>query len=962
MVFPPELLRDFFSAMEPQIAGDVHTDAVTRAIYATDASIYQIQPIGVLIPRHEDDVHAAVEQAGRFKIPILPRGGGSSLAGQAVGAALVIDFSKYLDALLEVNVEEGWARVQPGIVLDQLDAALKPLGVKLGPDPASSSRATIGGMVANNASGSHSILYGNMVNHTRAARAFLADGTLVDFGPLDQDEWRLRRIRSGLEGNVYRYLDNVLKEASDVIERDTPKHWRRSNGYRIEHLINGEKRNLTQLLCGSEGTLAVLSEITVALVPRPKRTALGILHFNTLEESLRAVTAVLETQPSAVELFDGFAIDQARKAPGFSHRLTFIDGRPGAVLITEYYGESQLELADKLARLQETMERTRQGYAIVPLMTPLEIENVWAVRKEGLGLISGVQGDYKPVAFIEDASVPVEHLADYIRELEPLLKGTKTVMYAHASAGCLHVRPFINMKDAQELEKMREIALASTELVKKYNGAISSEHGDGLVRSWLLESLVGQDLYNVYRQIKEIFDPSNLFNPGKVVDAPSMTENLRYGPEYSSISIEEELDFSETGGFARAVELCNGNGACRNLLSGSMCPSFMVTREEEHSTRGRANALRAAMSGVLPVDSFTSRRMYEVMELCVQCKACTTECPSNVDMTKIKTEWLSKYWEENGRPFRTKLFAHIPQYTRKIAGRLARPVNWFNRQAFVKNALARVLKISNKRTLPPFAAEPFTMWYKKQRWSSDGPSVVLFADTFNNYNHVEVSRAAAEFLRRIGYKVFVSDGKACCGRTLLSKGLINEAQVQALKTVEVLYEYAREGVPIIGLEPSCILMLRDEYLSLLPGDIRTQQVAEVTMTFEEFVAHLARTDALDHVLWTEERRKILVHGHCHQKSIVGMQPAERCLSLPPNYSVETIDSGCCGMAGSFGYEEEHYDISIAMAERSLAPTIRAAPEDTIIVAAGTSCRAQIMDTTGRHALHPAEVMLQALEE
>ena len=963
-----DVLEDFAASLRPRLAGELRLDAMTRALYATDASVCQIQPIGVLIPKHVDDVQAAIEAAAKYRVPVLPRGGGSSLAGQTVGAALVIDFTQHLDALLEVNAEEGWARVQPGLVLDRLNAHLAPHGWMVGPDPASSNRATLGGMVGNNATGTHSILYGNVINHVREVRALLADGSEAAFGPRDADAWAAAERLPGFEGRLYRDLDQLLQTHGDVIARDTTTHWRRNSGYRLEYLLDPVHtvhgvvsqggRNVAHLLCGSEGTLAVTTEMTLALVPRPKQTALGIVHFHTRPDALRAVTGILETNPSAIELFDGTAIERTRQTPGFANRLTFVEGNPGAVLLTEYYGESEANLRDRLVAL----ERTGLGYTVVRATAPERIQDVWAVRKESLGLLMGVKGDYKPVALIEDASVPVEHLAGYIEELDQVFEETNTeaVFYAHASAGCLHVRPFLNTKDAREVIKMREISAASMALVKKYDGAFASEHGDGIVRGWLNESFLGPDLYAVYHELKHIFDPDHILNPGAILDTPLLGEDLRNGP-YEPIPFFEELDWTEDGSFVQAVEMCNGNGACRKLQSGTMCQSFMATREEEHSTRGRANALRAVMTGVLPPEALTSKRMYEVMDLCLECKACKTECPSNVDMTRIKMEWLNTYWEANGLSRRARLFAHQPGLARRLnGGAKARFVNWMNSRTSARALLDWTLGVSKKRPLPPFAREPFTTWFARQDWDSDGPTVVLFADTFNNYHHAETARAAAEFLHRTGHRVVVSDARACCGRPLLSKGLITEAQEGALAAVEWLYPYAEQGWPIVGLEPSCILTFRDELPALLPGDLHARRLTEVTLTFEEYVAQLADSGWLDDTAWTDAPRRVLLHGHCHQKALVGTGPSERCLSLPPGYTVETIDAGCCGMAGAFGYEKEHYDLSLQIAEDRLAPAVRAAAADTVIAAAGVSCRAQIEDVTGRRARHPAEILRDAL--
>jgi len=959
-----EQLRAFCDELGPQLDGDLRTDAMTRALYATDASMYEIEPEAVLIPQHARDVQIALEVADDYNVPVLPRGGGSSLAGQTVGAALVIDFTKHLDAILEINAEEQWARVQPGVVLDVLNEAAAEHGLMVGPDPAPSSRATLGGMLANNSTGTHSVQYGNFIHHVRSVEALLADGSAATFEPLDHDGWQARMRQSGLEGDIYRGLDALLAEQGDVVERDTPAHWRRNSGYRIEHLLNGDTRNLAELVCGSEGTLAVATELTLDLVPRPDQTALGIAHFHTRDDALRAVTAILDTGPSAVELFDGVAIERARQTPGFRDRLSFIDGEPGSLLIVEYFGASKAELRDDLDELERVMNASSRGYQVVRLFDPDAIQNAWTVRKEGLGLLMGVKSEYKPWPVIEDASVPVEHLADYIQDLSMLIEGTdtKAVYYAHASAGCLHVRPFLNTKEAAEVEKMHAIAEGSMKLVKKYGGVVSSEHGDGLVRARMSERLLGEALYDVYRQTKSIFDPKHLLNPGKVVDAPPMDENLRMGPDYQTRPIATEMDFSNDGGFAEAIELCNGNGACRKLKGGTMCPSFMVTREEEDSTRGRANALRAALSGQLPDEEWTGDRMYEVMDLCIQCKACKTECPSNVDMGKIKTEWLHHYWEDNGIPLRTRLFARQPQLARLIGGTpLAHMVNWVNRQTPIRALMEATVGISRERELPPFAARSFAQWYGKQTWPDEGPPVVLFADTFNNFHTPEVAQAAAAFLRATGHTVHLPQQTVCCGRTLLSKGFVNDAQLQALETVEALYPYAEEGIPIVGLEPSCILTLRDEFLSLLPGEPRAEALAEQAMTFEEFVAQRAEEGAFDAVAWNGAPRRTLLHGHCHQKALVGTTAAERALALPGTH-VDTVDSGCCGMAGAFGYEAEHLDISHKMAERVLAPAVRETPDATCIAAPGFSCRSQIKDITGRTALHPAQVLQQALQD
>ncbi len=953
------LLADFTAELRPRLQGEVRADPMTRALYATDASMYQVMPAAVVLPRSAEDVQAALEAARRFRMPVLPRGGGSGLAGQAVGAGVVIDFSRHLNQVLALDLEARTAQVQPGLVLDVLSAALSTHGLMVGPDPASSNRATLGGMMANNATGTHSILYGNVINHIREANVLLADGSAARLAPLRPADLEARGRGPALEHAVYRMLARLRAEHADVIRRDTPRHWRRNSGYRLEYALE-ETVNPAQLLCGSEGTLGVITDLTIGLVPQPRRTALGVAHFRTRRESLLAVTDMLETRPSAIELLDGHALRMARLAPAFARMMGFVQGEPEALLITEYYGDTEAELRARLDDLERVLTAKGHGYALVRALAPPEIKNVWNVRKEGLGLIMSVKGDCKPLAFIEDASVPVEHLADYIDALVDMLErtGTPVAMYAHASAGTLHVRPFINTKDAADVAKMRDIAAGSMELVRRYGGAVSSEHGDGLARSWLNEALLGPELYRLHREVKATFDPDHLLNPGKIVDAPPMTEQLRMGPGYAVQPVALAMDWSEHGGFAAAVELCNGNGACRKTQSGTMCPSYMVTREEEHSTRGRANALRAALSGALPPGALTDARMFEVMALCVQCKGCKTECPSNVDLSRIKSEWLDKYWKAHPMPARTRLFAYMAALARTAPPRLSAASNWFTRRGAVRGALQRTLGISARRTLPAFAPVPFTDWFAARSWPEGARTVVLFADTFNNYNKPETAQAAAEFFHRTGHTVLVPSARACCGRTFISKGLLAEARRTLAEALGLLYPYAEQGLPIVGLEPSCILTFRDELAAFFPGDPRAARLAAATFTFEEYVA---REEVFAGLRWKPAPPDVLLHGHCHQKALVGTGPAERALALPGG-NVAVVDAGCCGMAGAFGYEAEHYDVSIAMAEHRLAPAVRAADARTVIAAAGFSCRSQIADTTGRTALHPAEILLGALAE
>lgn len=971
----PSALPDFLSDLQKQVNGALRTDTYSKMLYSTDASIYQMMPHGVLIPEHEEHLHAAVELAQKYKIPLLPRTAGSSLAGQAVNEALVMDMTRHLDQIIEINAAEQWVRVQPGIVLDQLNLDLKPYGLQFGPDPASSNRAAMGGIVSNNSTGSHSIMYGMTADHVMEMEVILSDGTRTRFAPVNDHELNERMKRSGLEGEIYRNLVALTNDPHnrEIIQNGTPRHWRRCGGYNLDRLVHDgvsfkypqEKQfNLAKLVSGAEGTFAVITEIKLNLVPIPQQTALAIVHFDVLFEALQAVPTILEVDPSAVELLDNLGLTLCRNVPEYARLLdTFVEGDPNCVLITEFYGESENELRAKVDQLKTHLKK--QGVnasSVVSAFDTRHQQNVWTVRKVGLGLLMSIKGDHKPIPFIEDAAVPVEHLAEYVTKVERFCndRGTDVAYYAHASAGCVHIRPLINAKVASEVAKLPEITGFSVDLLKGYGGSLSSEHGDGRARSMFNEQFFGPELYGLYQQTKRTFDPHNILNPGNVVDAPPMVDHLRYGASYEVQPVKEHLDFTLDQGFHRAVEMCNGAGICRKRTTGTMCPSFQATREEEHSTRGRANALRAALSGNLPHKELTSKRMYEVMDLCIECKACKAECPSSVDMAKIKFEFLAQYHDANGTSMRTRLFGNIAGMSRMTSGFLAPFANFFSRLYPTRWLMEKTLGISRKRTLPAFATRSFTRWFGRHQKPQQSPNgrVVLFNDTFNTYQSPDVAIAATEVLEAAGFEVILP-GHRCCGRPMISKGLVDEARAAAAETVGKLAPLAEAGLPIIGLEPSCLLTLRDEYHSLLPNDPRVQTIADQAVMFEEFIADLAQKGQLS-LNFENAHKRILLHGHCHQKALVGTKPSKQMLTLPAGYTVEEVDSGCCGMAGSFGYEEEHYDISMKMANRRLLPAIERESEDTIIAAAGFSCRHQIKDGSGRAALHPAQIMREAI--
>lgn len=949
----------FLDALAREVRGEVRSDAWNRVFYSTDASIYRRMPIAVLIPETIDDVQAAVTLAAEHRVPILPRGSGSSLAGQAVNEALVIDFTRHLDRVLEFDADAGTVRVEPGVVLGALNARLASDGWTFGPDPASADRATVGGVVANNSTGAHSILYGMTADHVRSMRVVLADGSLADLAPATPDVVRAKAAGTGLEAAIYRGIDDLVRTDADAIVAGTPKHWRRAGGYNLDRFVDGptfraprtKTFDLAQLVCGSEGTLAVIRDVTLSLVRRPAAAGLALVQFDTLRAALEAVPVLLEAAPTAIELLDRMAIVACRAIPAYGRRLArVIDGDPDCVLITEFTGESDAAVVDVLARFERHVAADAVPAHVVSLPDAARQDDVWEVRKAGLGLLMSQRGDLKPIPFIEDAAVPVEHLADYVTQIESFCNdlGTRVAYYAHASAGCLHVRPIIDQKCATDVAKLERIARFSVDLVGGYGGAIASEHGDGRARSAMNEHFFGPALYGAYRKTKAIFDPDGLLNPGIVVDAGSIDADLRFGADYRTTPPETHVDFASDHGFDRAIEMCNGAGVCRKA-TGTMCPSFMVTREEEHSTRGRANALRAAISGVLPADALTDPRMHDVMALCVECKACKAECPSSVDMAKLKVEFLAHYHARHGVPWRTRAMAALPTLARWGAGWRAPLANAVGRFGPARFALERGLGIARERPLPTLARRPFTR--RGAAHARADRRVVLLVDTFARFFEPSVAHAAVDVLEAAGFAV-IPHARGCCGRTALSGGRVDRARTLARETVASLVPYARDGVPIVGLEPSCVLTLVDEYPWLLPGDDDAAAVAAKSTMIESFLA--AEHDAGRFATADTARADaVVLHPHCHQRAIVGAGDAKRLLGAFAD-TVRDPDGGCCGMAGAFGFSREHYATSIAMAERRLLPFVRDTAPDVPLLAAGISCRQQIRHGTARTVRHPIE--------
>jgi FAD/FMN-containing dehydrogenase/Fe-S oxidoreductase len=958
----PVLAKRVERRLRTAIAGDVLFDRVSRGLYATDASIYQIMPLGVVIPRRPEDVEAALTIAREEGIPLTMRGGGTSQCGQTVNSGLIVDVSRHLRAIVGVDSAARTARVQPGIVLDDLNRALRAQGLFFPIDPSTASRATIGGMSANNSSGARSLRYGIMADNVLGIDAVLADGTRTYAGEVGATETiadpRLREM-------VGRVRAIAAREAGEIATR-IPKVQRHVGGYAL-HRVREDRFNAASLLVGSEGTLALFTAVDLALQPLPRAKALGVCHFPTLSAAMRATEALVALDPVAVELVDRTMIELARAIPAFAATMArYVHGEPGALLLVEFTGDELGPLLERLDTLDEVMASLGYHDAVTKLDDPKAQREIWDVRAQGLNIMTSMRGDRKPVSIIEDCAVPLEHLAEYTERLTAIFAkhGTSGTFYAHASVGCLHVRPVLNVKADEDVGKLRAIAEEAFGLVLAYGGAHSGEHGDGIVRSEFHEAMFGPRIVQAFRDVKAAFDPGGVLNPGKIVDAPKMDDRrlFRYGPQYAPLPLKTELDWSEWGGFSGAVEMCNNNGECRKAEPGAMCPSYRVTDDEHHVTRGRANALRLALTGQLGPDALTSRELYDVLDLCVSCKACRRECPTGVDMARMKIEFLAHYRAKHGIPLKDRLVAALPRFAHR-AGPLRVLANLRDRIPGLAKLLEGPTGMSARRTLPRWHARPFRA--RRTRPHAPHGEAVLFVDTFNRYFEPQVARAAERVLGAAGYAIVTvraRDGARplCCGRTYLNAGMLEDARREARRTIDALLPYARRGVPIVGLEPSCLFTLRDEFLALVPGE-EARAVAAHALLFEEFVGRELDAGRWNPALRAPAREAVL-HGHCHQKAFGAMPAVERALGAIPGLRVTPIASSCCGLAGTFGYERDHYDVSLRMAERSLLPAVRAASPETLVVADGLSCKHQIAHGSDRRALHVAEVFAAALDQ
>jgi FAD/FMN-containing dehydrogenase/Fe-S oxidoreductase len=954
--------------LEQQIAGEVRFDRLSRALYSTDASVYQISPLGVVVPRSREDVVRTVEIARRHGCSITARGGGTSQAGQAIGAGLQLDTSKYFNRVLEVSAAERWARVEPGVVLDELNAALRPHGLRFAPDISTASRATVGGMIANNSSGARSVLYGKTIDHVLELDVVLSDGRAARFRPLSVAELDAACVGTMREAECYRTVRRIAGSCAAEIERRYPKVLRRVGGYNLDEFVDPARPfNLSKIIVGSEGTLGLVVEAKIKLVQLPAAKTVLAIEFDDLLDSLGATPMLLRHRPSAIEVMDKFILDHARESPGLdSLRRSILQGDPGALLCVEFYADDAGDLPGILDAAERDLASSARRCRWRRALTPSDQARIWSLREAALGLSMAMKGDAKSLSFVEDTAVAPEKLRDYIERFLHVVQrhGTRAGVYAHASVGCLHVRPVVNLKTGDGVRRFEAIANDIADLVLEFGGALSGEHGDGLVRGPFTERMFGPALYEAFRTVKRAFDPDGLFNPGKIVDAPPLTANLRYGAGYETPDPVTYFDFAEYGGLGRAVEMCSGLGACRKKLDGTMCPSYMATLEEKHSTRGRANALRLAMAGRLEGSGLTDEDVHDVLDLCLECRACRAECPVGVDVARFKGEFLAGYWKRHGVPSRVRAIGHIHDLS-KWGSRLSPMSNGLVRSGPGRWIGEKLFGIDPRRTLPAWSRRTFAERFGSsapREASAAGHRVILFNDTFTNYNHPDIGIAATEVLRAAGREVVLLH-HVCCGRPLISQGLLDEARRLASSNTDVLHDAAAAGQPIVFLEPSCLSAIREDAPALLRGETqrRCRTVAAASLLFEEYLEREWLANRVDLQL-NRGPAKILLHGHCHQRSMGLHLPAHALLSRIPSCTVVDLDAGCCGMAGSFGYAREHYDVSRQIGERKLLPAARAMSPDTVLAAAGVSCRQQVLHFTGVRALHPAVVLRGVISE
>lgn len=984
----PSLVKDktvSFGQLRSQLEGELHTDEVMRRLYATDASAYRELPLAVAIPKSENDLKILIGFANEEGVPLIPRTAGTSLAGQVVGKGIVVDVSRHFNKILEINPEEKWARVQPGVIRDELNIALKPYGLYFGPETSTANRAMIGGMVGNNSCGSNSVVYGSTREHLLEVTAFLADGTQTVFksmSPQDLSGLLQEPGASLLLKNIYQTTNEILSDPfnQQEIRKNFPKKSieRRNTGYALDMLLDcspytpdGPEFNMCRLIAGSEGTLCFITEIKVNLIPQPpKYQGLVCAHFHTIDEALRATVLSLKYKPQAVELIDSYILECAAKNSEQRKNAFFVkfteNGDYPAIIVVDVSADTPEKVQETAAALEQDFRAHGMGYHF-PLLLNEDTKKIWALRKAGLGLLANIPGDDKAVAVIEDTAVDVNDLPDYIRDFNLILHkhGMSAVHYAHAGSGEIHLRPIINLKTSEGHRQFRLIAEEIADLVKKYDGSLSGEHGDGRLRGEFIPKMVGQHNYELFRKIKATWDPKGIFNPGKITDTPPMDKFLRYEADQQVPEIPTVFRY-ENQTVLQHAEQCNGSGDCRktHLSGGAMCPSYMATLDEKDTTRARANILREMLTHSEKPNRFDHKEIKEVLDLCLLCKSCKNECPSNVDVAKLKMEFLQQYQDLHGVPLRSRLIASVNTINSMFTSVAPWAYNMVFKNAPLRRLANRMVGFHPDRTMPLLSRYTLKSWFKKQPpVNPGGPKVYFFCDEFTNYNDVEIGKKAIMALQKLGYEVIIPEHSPS-GRPQLSKGLLREAQKLAERNVTLLKDLISRETPLVGIEPSAILTFRDEYPDLVDESLAetAKSLAINCLMFDEFIAREMENKRIPKEAFTTEKRLIKLHGHCQQKAISSVVHTKKMLSFPENYTVQLIPSGCCGMAGSFGYEAEHYELSMKIGELVLFPTVRQQPEDVIIAAPGTSCRHQIHDGTGRKALHPAEILFDALKK
>jgi FAD/FMN-containing dehydrogenase/Fe-S oxidoreductase len=976
-----ENISDKLVELKDKLEGDLYLDESSRLMYSTDASVYREVPTAVARPKGVEDLKQLISFANGNGTSLIPRTAGTSLAGQVVGGGIVVDVSRYMTNILEINEQEKWVRVQPGVILDELNQVLEKKSLFFGPETSTSNRCMIGGMVGNNACGSHSIIYGSTRDHTISVKMLLGDGSEAEFTSVTATGFNEKCEGDKLENSIYQKIREILSdnENKNRIRKEYPdiSIKRRNTGYAIDLLLEsnpftegGDDFNMCKIIAGSEGTLGFITEIKLNLVPLPpKEKALLCAHFDSLEDALNANIIALKHGPAAVELIDDVVIKCTEDNILQRRNRFFIKGYPEAILIIELINGEKHKLIQVAGNIEEEMKSQGLGYHF-PLLFDDDIKRVWALRKAALGLLSNVPGDSKPVAAIEDTVVKPEDLPSYIKDFKILLDkyGLSCVYHAHIGSGELHLRPVLNLKKKRDVILFHTIAKETALLVKKYNGSLSGEHGDGRLRGEFIPIMIGEENFTLLKEIKYTWDPKNIFNPGKIVDTPPMNSGFRYVADAPVREIETIFDFSTVHGIVRAAEKCNGSGDCRKTerVNGTMCPSYMATRDEKHSTRARANILREFLTNSQKSNPFDHKEIYEVMDLCLSCKACKSECPSNVDMTKLKAEFLQHYYDSNKIPIRTKVIANISKIN-SWGSRIPGATNFILQQVVLSTILKRLIGFAPKRSIPTLSRVTLKKWAKRNLEKINSNinhrgTVYVFIDEFTNYNDAEIGIKTIKLLNKLRYRIIIPDHQES-GRALLSKGLLRKAKTIANANVKKLKDLISEETPLIGIEPSAILSFRDEYPEIVEKELRAsaKTLSDSVFTIDEFISREIDKGNLSVDMFTKEKIKLKLHGHCQQKAIASTEKIKKMLSYPENFIVEEIPSGCCGMAGSFGYEKEHYDISMKIGELVLFPEVRRADSDTLIVAPGTSCRHQIKDGTGREVYHPVEVFYDALK-